>query len=62
MKTKAKTSHFPVSTNHNQTVKHEAENELNRSEVIETEEMELGSIAAALLVRSGVKAGLIPCV
>jgi hypothetical protein len=50
-----------LTSNHNRMLSYE-QNDISQTPVVEVEQAELEAIAAALRVRSGLQAGLQPCI
>ena len=61
-KTSVKAGEFPLSSNHNETLLSEAGNDVDQNAWVEVDETELEIIIDALRVRSGLQAGLQPCI
>jgi hypothetical protein len=61
MRTQRQANDERLIVNHNHGLSHEQKNDVDQMPAVEVEEAELEAIAAALRVRSGLQAGLIPC-
>ena len=61
-KPEVRTDDWRLTMNHNQTLSYEQKDDVNQTPSTEIEEAELEIIAAALRVRSGLQAGLMPCI